>query len=137
MRYEIDSIDTAAQHVLEFCEKYNILDFSGEMGAGKTTLISSICEQLEVVDHVSSPTFSLVNEYRTVSDQVIYHFDFYRIEEVSELESIGILEYIESGNLCLLEWSEKMGDYLPDVRACIEISKLGVFERELALKYHG
>ena len=137
MKYELDSIEEAVSFVLSSCSKYKILDFSGEMGAGKSTLISTLCQHLGVLDSVSSPTFSIVNEYRTATHESIYHFDFYRIEEVSELEAIGITEYLDSGNLCLLEWSEKMGDYLPEERACIQISKLGVFEREIELELHG
>jgi tRNA threonylcarbamoyladenosine biosynthesis protein TsaE len=93
--------------------------FYGEMGAGKTTLIKNICRQFSVTDNVSSPTFSLVNEYNTENGQTIYHFDFYRIDDEEEAINIGFDEYIYSGNLCLIEWPEKIPNLLPLSNLCI------------------
>ncbi len=84
----------------------NVVLISGEMGAGKTTLIKQILSLLDVIDNVSSPTFSIINEYLTKNDQLIYHIDLYRIKSLNEIEGIGLFEYLESGNLCFVEWGE-------------------------------
>ena len=104
---------------LKIISKYLIEDLStkvvridGPMGAGKTTLISSICKSLGVEEPVSSPTFSLVNTYKS-RDGIIYHFDFYRIQNAHEALDIGLEEYLESGNLCFMEWAEKIIPHLP------------------------
>jgi len=104
---------------LKIISKYLIEDLStkvvridGSMGAGKTTLISSICKSLGVEEPISSPTFSLVNTYKS-RDGIIYHFDFYRIQNAHEALDIGLEEYLESGNLCFMEWAEKIIPHLP------------------------
>ncbi len=104
---------------LKIIGKYLIEDLStkvvridGPMGAGKTTLISSICKSLGVEESISSPTFSLVNTYKS-RDGIIYHFDFYRIQNAHEALDIGLEEYLESGNLCFMEWAEKITPHLP------------------------
>jgi tRNA threonylcarbamoyladenosine biosynthesis protein TsaE len=104
---------------LKIIGKYLIEDLStkvvridGPMGAGKTTLISSICKSLGVEEPISSPTFSLVNTYKS-RDGIIYHFDFYRIQNAHEALDIGLEEYLESGNLCFMEWAEKIIPHLP------------------------
>ena len=84
----------------------SIFLFSGDLGSGKTTMIKQICKDLGVVDEISSPTFSLVNEYRTKDDLPVYHFDLYRLKDLDEAQNIGITEYLDSGNLCLIEWPE-------------------------------
>ena len=85
---------------------HKIILINGEMGAGKTTLIKEILEGLNVVDNISSPTVSLINEYKTKGEDIIYHMDLYRINQIEELEGIGFFEYLESGNLCFIEWGE-------------------------------
>ena len=104
---------------LKIIGKYLIEDLStkvvridGPMGAGKTTLISSICKSLGVEEPISRPTFSLVNTYKS-RDGIIYHFDFYRIQNAHEALDIGLEEYLESGNLCFMEWAEKIIPHLP------------------------
>ena len=86
--------------------KTNIVLLSGEMGVGKTTLIKEIFLSMNVLDNVSSPTFSIINEYRTDQNKVVYHMDLYRIKKISEIEGIGLFEYLESGNLCIIEWGD-------------------------------
>ena len=90
-----------------------ILTLEGEMGAGKTTLVRALAAALGIADDVSSPTFSLVNEYRDGRDQPVYHFDFYRIEDEAEAERIGAAEYFDSGYLCLIEWPARVAGLLP------------------------
>ena len=84
----------------------NIVLISGEMGVGKTTLIKEIFLSMKVIDNVSSPTFSIINEYRTNQNKVVYHIDLYRLKNISETEDIGLFEYLESGNLCIIEWGD-------------------------------
>lgn len=91
-----------------------LIIFDGMMGSGKTTLIKYICQALGVLDLVNSPTYSLVNEYKTLNNQIIYHFDFYRINSLEEAIDMGAEEYFYSGNLCLIEWPNKIMDLLPD-----------------------
>lgn len=117
----LPQIDDVAAEVIGYCEGDRIWVFKGEMGAGKTTLIKAISRRFGIGDLVSSPTFSLVNEYRNSKNEVIYHFDFYRIEDPEEVLEIGIDEYLYSGNLCWLEWAEKIAEYLPLDFALISI----------------
>jgi len=99
--------------------------FEGEMGAGKTTLIRFICAELGVQDEVSSPTFSLVNEYLTARKETIYHFDLYRLNTPEEALGFGIEEYLDSGKLCLIEWPGNLGEYLPSDASRIKIEDKG------------
>lgn len=96
--------------------------FHGEMGSGKTTLIKAICSQLGVTDVMSSPTFSIVNEYLTSNNQRIFHFDFYRIKNEAEAFDIGTEEYFYSGNYCFVEWPEKIPSLIPAARAEVFLS---------------
>ena len=96
-------------------EKYDskIFLFYGEMGVGKTSFIKKFCKELKVSDIVSSPTFSIVNQYSNVNDDIIYHFDFYRTEKKEEVFDIGYEEYLFSSSYCFIEWPEKIEDLLP------------------------
>ena len=124
----LSDIDTVAKTILEDIDGYNVVALSGKMGAGKTTLIKAMCKTLGVTDVVSSPTFALVNEYRTANGDPVFHFDFYRVESVEEVYDIGYEEYIYSGNLCLIEWPEMMMELLPEnhVNLSIEETENGV-----------
>tara|TARA_R100000005_G_C4999211_1_gene205921 strand:+ start:2211 stop:2645 length:435 start_codon:yes stop_codon:yes gene_type:complete len=110
----LNDLEKVAQEIISFGKENDIWLLMGQMGAGKTTVSKELCKQLGVVDLVQSPTFSLVNEYLTKSGDVIYHFDFYRIEDTDELANIGVEEYFDSGNLCLIEWPEKVSELIPD-----------------------
>jgi tRNA threonylcarbamoyladenosine biosynthesis protein TsaE len=110
---QLADLNKAALSLLEFANEEKIFLFEGEMGAGKTTFIKAICEALGVSDVVSSPTFSIVNEYQGPSNKRIYHFDFYRIEDLREAYDIGYEEYFYSGDICLVEWPEKIRELLP------------------------
>lgn len=105
--------------------------FDAEMGAGKTTLTKAICKELGVRDEMSSPTFSIVNEYLTDKNQDIYHFDFYRLKNMEEAMDIGVEDYLFSGNLCLLEWPEIIEPLLPDEYLQISIKLVGDYTRSL------
>ena len=117
VKIEIDSLDnikTAANKFLQIIGDRKIFALNGKMGAGKTTFIKAVCECLGVSETINSPTFSIVNEYSTSDKQIIYHFDFYRINNIEEAMEIGVEEYLYSGQLCFLEWSENIAPLLPD-----------------------
>jgi tRNA threonylcarbamoyladenosine biosynthesis protein TsaE len=105
---ELNDLQAIAKRVLEWADDYRIFAFKAGMGAGKTTFIKEICKFLGVVDDVTSPTFSLMNVYQDAKKNSIYHFDFYRIEDEKEALDIGIEDCLDSGNLCLIEWSENI-----------------------------
>ena len=92
---------------------HHVWAFEAPMGAGKTTMIREICQQKKVVDVVTSPTFSIINEYSTESGEIVYHFDFYRLNSVNEALSIGVPDYFDSQNLCLIEWPSVISPILP------------------------
>ena len=110
----LDDLPAAADTVIGYLEKRPVVAFYGPMGAGKTTLIREICRQLDVQDNVTSPTFALVNQYLTVDGDHVNHFDFYRIDKVEEAFDFGYEEYFYSGDVCLIEWPEKIEGLLPE-----------------------
>lgn len=112
----LEQLPEAAADIVTFARENNlkVWIFEGAMGAGKTTLIKAICKQLDVKDIVQSPTFSIVNEYRTAANEPVYHFDFYRIRSVEEAVQVGAEEYFYSGDFCLIEWPSKVEPILPD-----------------------
>ena len=115
-------LNQLASNLIEFAGENKIWAFYGEMGAGKTTFIRVICNLMGVNENVSSPTFSLINEYVDSAGNTIYHFDFYRIETEKEAVDIGCEEYFEIGSLCLIEWPEKILNLLPHPHVKIEIT---------------
>lgn len=110
-----------AELVLESLEGRNVVAFFAPMGAGKTTLISALMEKTGSEDIVTSPTFALVNQYYTAEREPVYHFDFYRINSINEAFDMGYEEYFYSGNLCLVEWPEKVEQLLPDDTMVVKI----------------
>src|ERR1700712_1543225 len=109
----IDALDAVAREIIDFAGNIKIWTFNGEMGAGKTTLIKSICKLFGVKDSVSSPTYSLVNEYVYGPTNKIFHFDFYRINSESEALDIGFEDYIYTRQYCFIEWPSKVSSLLP------------------------
>lgn len=107
-------LDKIAENILCFAEDIKVWAFFGEMGAGKTTLIKAICAKKGVKENVSSPTFSLVNEYQNNKGEMFYHFDFYRINNELEALNIGCEEYFYSGNYCFIEWPSKIDNLIPE-----------------------
>lgn len=120
MKHEIiidglKDLDRAAAEFLNEIGNNRIIALYAPMGAGKTTFTTALCKQMGVVeDAVSSPTFAIVNEYRTASGEPMYHFDFYRITKLQEAVEIGFFDYIDSGALCIMEWPENIEDILPE-----------------------
>ncbi len=127
MRHEITikglaDIDRAAEEFLREIGDNRLIAFFAPMGAGKTTFTSAICRKLGVrEDAVSSPTFAIVNEYRTASGEMMYHFDFYRITKTSEALDIGFYDYVDSGCLCIMEWPENIEEILPEETLRVQI----------------
>lgn len=119
----LEGLETAARQFLSETAGYSLVAFYAPMGAGKTTFITAVCKVLGVKeDAVSSPTFAIVNEYRTASRESIFHFDFYRITKEVEALDIGLYDYLDSGCLCLMEWPENIEGLLPDETLRVRIS---------------
>lgn len=110
----IEDLPIVASEFLQRAKDRKVFAFNAPMGAGKTTFIAEVCRLLGVCDAVGSPTFSIVNEYRTSTSSPVYHFDFYRIDDPSEAADIGVEDYFYSGAMCFIEWPEKLGSLLPE-----------------------
>ena len=117
----LDSLPQVAEQLIYFANGEKFFIFEGEMAAGKTTFIKVLCETLGVKDVVSSPTFSIVNEYKTRIGKAVYHFDFYRIKNLNEAYDIGYEEYFYSGDVCLIEWPEKIAELIPQKHVKVNI----------------
>jgi tRNA threonylcarbamoyladenosine biosynthesis protein TsaE len=133
---KVDELRKVAKEFITRAGRCPVWLFYGDMGSGKTTFIKSMCGELGVVDAMSSPTFSIVNEYKTVDDKVIYHFDFYRIKDETEAYDIGSEEYFYSGNLCLIEWPDKIPSLIPAEHARVSIFVENQNHRTIALSVH-
>lgn len=123
MEIKINSIETIRESAREFIEnmgEHKVFAFYGKMGAGKTTFVKAICEELGVDDIITSPTFAIVNEY-DAKGQPIYHFDFYRIKKLEEVYDMGYEDYFYSGALCFIEWPELIEDLLPEDAVRVDI----------------
>ena len=120
-----NELEKVSKTIIGFIKEYQIIAFRGDLGAGKTTLIKNMCNLLGVKDNVSSPTFSIVNEYESDDERKVFHFDFYRLESEEEAFDIGVEDYFYGGNLCLIEWPSKIENLLPEKRLEIHISITG------------
>jgi tRNA threonylcarbamoyladenosine biosynthesis protein TsaE len=127
MKHEIvikglEDLDRAAKAFLKETEEHSLIAFYAPMGAGKTTFTTAVCKALGVQeDAVSSPTFAIVNEYRGGNGRPIFHFDFYRIDKPAEALDIGLYDYLDSGELCLMEWPENVEELLPEETLKVQI----------------
>lgn len=111
--FKLSEINSVVKYLILNYSDYKIWLFNGPMGVGKTTFIKELCKEFNVISLVSSPTFSVVNEYISLDNIVIYHFDFYRIKHESEALDLGFDEYLDSGNYCFIEWSSMVSSLLP------------------------
>lgn len=127
---DLEALDGTAEEIVAMLE-HSIVLFIGDLGAGKTSLIKRLLEKKGIVDVASSPSFSIINEYRTQDDQAIYHFDLYRIESVEEAFSLGIEEYLYSGQLCLIEWPQIIMDYVDPPYHVLKIEVLQNNDRRI------
>lgn len=137
MNIKINSLETideaAKQFVLQMGDN-TVFAFHGEMGAGKTTFIKAICEQLGVEDIITSPTFAIVNEYRSNTGELIYHFDFYRIKNETEAFDFGYEDYFYSGSICFIEWPQLVDSLLPKDTVNVYINEESNGSRTVYLK---
>jgi tRNA threonylcarbamoyladenosine biosynthesis protein TsaE len=130
--FTIDELESVAQQIIAQ-QPARVILFHGEMGVGKTTLIKQVCKTLGVIEATSSPTFSLVNEYETIANQIVYHFDFYRLKNEMEALDMGADDYFYSGNWCFIEWAEKIPNLIPEEHAIITIELVDDGKRHLTL----
>lgn len=121
----LNDLEELAEKLIRETESNRVIIFNGEMGSGKTTFIKAIGHVLGVKEGMSSPTFSIVNEYENEAGEKIYHFDFYRLKNELEAYDIGTEEYFDSGNYCLIEWPDKITSLLPDNYIEVSITKTG------------
>ena len=126
-------LPAAAKAIIEHAANNRIFLFYGDMGAGKTTLIKTLCSFLGTEDAVTSPTFSIVNEYQTANDK-IYHFDFYRLKDQTEAMDMGYEEYFYAGAYCFIEWPEKIPDLLPPHYTNVSIKALNDGSRQINIE---
>lgn len=137
MTIRIDSLDSIRQAARDFVAaigESSVFAFYGKMGAGKTTFIKAVCEELGVSDVITSPTFAIVNEYRSdTTGELIYHFDFYRVKKIEEVYDMGFEDYFYSGALCFIEWPELCEEVLPDDTVKVTIDEQPDGSRTLIL----
>ena len=129
----LSELSKVAEAVLGSLNGRTVVAFFAPMGAGKTTLIIALMEQTGSQDTVTSPTFALVNQYYTANEEVVYHFDFYRINSIAEAFDMGYEEYFYSGDLCLVEWPEKVEQLLPDDTMVVRIEILDTTTRKFII----
>ncbi len=132
LTYSLSEIDIVAKEIISTSTS-NILLFYGNLGEGKTTLIKALCKALGVSSRITSPTFSLVNEYVTADSDLIFHFDFYRIENEEEVLDIGFDQYIKDGKWIFIEWPEKISNLIPENSQKVQISRLSEKERTIVI----
>ena len=129
----LDDLPDAAEAVIDALAGRTVVAFRGEMGAGKTTLIREIAARLGSDDVVTSPTFAIINQYAAAEGRTLYHFDFYRIDRLEEAYDFGYEEYFDSGDLCLVEWPEKIEPLLPENTMNVRITALSEQERRIEI----
>ncbi|RXK81872.1 tRNA (adenosine(37)-N6)-threonylcarbamoyltransferase complex ATPase subunit type 1 TsaE [Filimonas effusa] len=133
LNYELSQAADTAAAIWDQYGQYSVWAFHGELGAGKTTFIHALCSLLNVKDTVSSPTFALINEYRSANRGSIYHMDWYRLKDEEEAIQAGIEDCLYSGSLCLVEWPEKAAGLLPDDTVHIYLETTGPHTRRIVI----
>ncbi len=133
--HSLEELDQIAKKILHICSQEKIWLFEGDLGAGKTTLIKAISRNLGVVEAMSSPTFGLVNEYRS-PQATIYHIDCYRLRNVREAVEIGIFDYLDSGNYCFIEWAERIVEIFDPPYWLVQIQTENTEQRTITLSKH-
>jgi tRNA threonylcarbamoyladenosine biosynthesis protein TsaE len=131
VNFSLEKINETALQLLQDTGAVKIFAFHGDMGAGKTTFIHALCEAMGVVDVISSPTFSIINQYATKSGQTVYHMDLYRIKDENEAINAGVEDSLYSGNTCLVEWPEKVPGIFPGNTLHIYITSIDDNTRKL------
>ncbi len=132
--YRLENIHEAAAEFLQAAGQHRVLAFHGQMGAGKTTFIKAICQELGVTGAVSSPTYSIINQYKAANGNLVYHLDLYRLKDEEEALQAGVEECFYSGEYCLVEWPEKTPGLLPENTLHCYLTNNGNNERKLKIK---
>jgi tRNA threonylcarbamoyladenosine biosynthesis protein TsaE len=131
--FKLENIQETAASFLAAVNINSVFAFHGEMGAGKTTFIHALCEAIEVRGTISSPTFSIINQYSTIQGKTIYHMDLYRLKDETEAVNAGVEDCLYSGNTCLVEWPEKAPGIFPDNTVHVAITMLDTNTRKLSI----
>ena len=134
--FHLDDLGRIAGKLLSEAGDCKVWLLSGELGAGKTTLIKAVCMALDVRSHMTSPTFSIVNEYQTDKSERVYHFDFYRLKDENEALDVGVDEYLDSGNYCFVEWPDRIPSLIPRRHFKIHIMIVEKEKRRLEAQLH-
>jgi tRNA threonylcarbamoyladenosine biosynthesis protein TsaE len=129
----LKEIAAAAEKLLTEAGNYKVFAFHGDMGAGKTTFIHALCHAMNITDVVTSPTFSIINQYKTTAGQTLYHMDLYRIKDENEAINAGVEDCLYSGNICLVEWPDKAAGILPDDALHLYITSIADNTRKLKI----
>ena len=132
--FKLDEIDTVAKKFFSYSLGYKIFTFTGDLGAGKTTFIDAVCKEIGVAEAITSPTYSLIHEYETKFNQIVYHMDFYRLTSLEEARDAGVEECIFSGEFCMIEWPSRIANILPDEIIKSEIFILNENQRKLIVE---
>jgi tRNA threonylcarbamoyladenosine biosynthesis protein TsaE len=133
LTFSLDDINSVAKRILAENPRKIIL-FHGAMGVGKTTFIKALAKSLGVEEATSSPSFSLVNEYHSAEDEIVYHFDFYRLKTEIEALDMGVDDYLYSGNWCFIEWAEKIPNLIPEEHSVIKLEMISETKRSIELR---
>jgi tRNA threonylcarbamoyladenosine biosynthesis protein TsaE len=133
--FELDDIENTAKDFLKMANGHQVFAFSGELGAGKTTFISALCDELQVAETVSSPTFSIIQEYKTKTNKIIYHIDLYRIKNKEEAMDAGIEDCLNSNEICFVEWPEKAPEIFPPGTVFTNIVTISSTSRKLIITF--
>lgn len=130
--FSLSEIREAAKKVVELCKGHTVIAFYGDMGVGKTTFITAMCEVLQIDDLPSSPTFSIINEYRSSKNNLLYyHIDLYRLKSAQEVIQTGVEDCLYSGNTCFVEWPERAFGLLPENTISLHFTALSDLQRKI------
>ncbi|MEJ7822774.1 MAG: tRNA (adenosine(37)-N6)-threonylcarbamoyltransferase complex ATPase subunit type 1 TsaE [Chitinophagaceae bacterium] len=135
LTFSLNEIENSAKQFIAYLKDKKVVAFSGSLGAGKTTFIKELCNQLGVKENVTSPTFSIINQYRTVNNSTIFHIDLYRVEDEEEAINAGVEESIYSGDVCFIEWPEKLFSILPEDTVDVFMEPVNESKRKLVCKF--
>ena len=135
LTFSLNEIEDSAKQFIAYLKDKKVVAFSGNLGAGKTTFIKELCKQLGVEENVTSPTFSIINQYTTVNNSTIFHIDLYRVKDEEEAINAGVEESIYSGDVCFIEWPEKLISLLPEDTVDVFMETVNESKRKLVCKF--
>ncbi len=135
LTFSLNEIENSAKQFIAYLKDKKVVAFSGNLGAGKTTFIKELCNQLGVQENVTSPTFSIINQYTTVNNSTIFHIDLYRVKDEEEAINAGVEESIYSGDVCFIEWPEKLISLLPEDTVDVFMEPVNESKRKLVCKF--